>query len=133
MTYEEARDAIYKVFLDVWGSDPVIWADMFGRVPDETVPWARVILRHGGGGQSSLASDVGRRRFSRYGVLLIQVFTPAGRGQTQGYQLATKVANAYEDSKLDVWFRNTRISEKGSSGNSDQIDVLTDFLYDEVR
>lgn len=133
MTYEEARDAIYKVFLDAWRSDYVVWGDMFARAPDETVPWARVILRHGGGGQASLANDVGARRFNRHGVLLMQIFTPAGRGQTQGYQLATKVANAYEDAKLDVWFRNTRISEKGSSGNSDQIDVLTDFLYDEVR
>lgn len=133
MTYEEARDAIYKVFLDIWGTGPVVWDDMFARAPDETIPWSRVILKHNAGYQSSLANDVGNRRFARKGILLIQIFTPAGRGRTQGYQLATKVANAYEDAKLDVWFRNTRISEKGSSGNSDQIDVLTDFLYDEVR
>lgn len=133
MTYEEARDAIYKVFLDAWGDKPVIWSDMSARVPDESTPWARVILRHAVGRQASLASDKGTKRFNRAGILLIQIFTPIGRGQTQGYQLATMVANAYEDVKLDVWFRNTRINEKGSSGNSNQMDVLTDFLYDEVR
>lgn len=133
MNYETARDAIYKVFADVWRDSPVIWNDISSRVPDESVPWARVILKHTVGKQGSLSCDVGTKKYNRAGILLIQIFTPLGRGQTQGYDLAAMVANAYEDAKLDVWFRNTRINEQGTSGNSDQINVLTDFLYDEVR
>lgn len=133
MNYETARDAIYKVFADVWGDLPIIWNDISSRVPDESGPWARVMLKHTFGRQGSLTCDVGTKKYNRAGIVLIQIFTPLGRGQTQGYGLASKVANAYEDAKLDVWFRNTRIDEQGTSGNSDQINVLTDFLYDEVR
>lgn len=133
MNYETARDAIYKVFADVWVDFPIIWDDINSRVEDESQPWARVTLKHTIGRQGSLTSDVGTKKYNRAGILLIQIFTPIGRGRTQGYELSAMVANAYEDAKLDVWFRNTRISEQGASGNSDQINVLTDFLYDEVR
>lgn len=133
MTYDEARDRIFKVFLDVWGEKPVIWMDMYGRVNDENATWARAILKHTGGGQASLSGVDGATMYDRTGIALFQVFTPAGRGLTEGYQFATTIANAFEDSKLDVWFRNTRISEKGVNGSFYQIDVLTDFSYNEVR
>ena len=133
MTYEEARDEIYSVFLAAWGNRPVIWSDMFSRVPDETQPWARVILRHTLGEQGSLSGVSGSKVLDRGGILLVQVFTPSGRGQTISYELAQLVSNAFVDAKKEVWFRNTRISEKGVNGSSYQIDVLTDFLYNEVR
>ena len=134
MTPEQAIDAMCKVFLDAWGTDnPVVWSDFNARPPTQNVPWARVILRHADGRQSSLTGDVGTKRYDRSGVLLAQIFTPVGRGQTECYQLAKRVMNAFEDARLDVWFRNVRLNERGSSGSFNQIDVLTDFLYDEVR
>jgi hypothetical protein len=133
MTYDEARDHIFKVFLDVWGDKPVIWMDMYGRVNDENATWARAILKHTAGGQASLSGVDGTTMYDRTGIALFQVFTPAGRGLTEGYQFATQIANAFEDSKLDVWFRNTHITEKGVNGSFYQIDVLTDFSYNEVR
>ena len=134
MKVEEAVDAMCKVFLDVWGDrGTIVWSDFNARPSVDNEPWARVILRHMDGRQSSLTGDVGTKRYDRSGVLLIQIFTPAGRGQTKGYQLAQEVMNAFEDAELDVWFRNTRLNERGTSGSFNQIDVLTDFLYDEVR
>ena len=133
MTMDEARDAKFAVVLTCLEDRPIVWSDFGARPPSDNIPWARVILRHTGGGQSSLAGEVGTRRFTRSGILLIQLFTPIGRGQFETYPLAQKVANAFEDSRLDVWFRNIRIMERGTSGSSEQIDVLADFSYDEVR
>jgi hypothetical protein len=134
MTLEQARDIIYNVFYAAWGEiGPVVWDDIPATVPSTDKPWARVVLKHNGGGQSSLAGEVGTRRFNRYGIVAVKIFVPVGGGQTKAYQLAQMVSNAYEDARLDVWFRNTRIQEVGASGAFEQIDVLTDFLYDEVR
>ena len=133
MTMDEARDLMFAVVLSCSGDMPIVWSDFGAKPPIDNVPWARVILRHTGGGQTSLSGEAGARRFSRSGIILIQLFTPIGRGQFETYPLAQKVANAFEDSRLDVWFRNIRIMERGTSGSSEQIDVLADFSYDEVR
>lgn len=134
MTTQEAIDAMCKVFLDVWGTDnPIVWSDFSARPATQNTPWARVILRHVDGRQSSLAGGLGTQRYDSSGVLTAQIFTPVGRGQTECYSLATKVQNAFRDAKLDVWFRNVRLNERGASGNFNQIDVRMDFIYDEVR
>jgi len=134
MNIEQARDFIYGVFLPVWGTVyPVVWGDLPANPPASETPWAGVKLLHLGGGQASLSGETGSRRFNRRGILRISISVPAGGGQTKAYQLAQLVANAYEDAKLDVWFRNIRIKEVGASGAFEQIDVLADFSYDEVR
>ena len=134
MTTQEAIDAMCKVFLDVWGTDnPIVWSDFNARPATQNTPWARVILRHVDGRQSSLAGGLGTQRYDSSGVLTAQIFTPVGRGQTECYSLATKVQNAFRGAKLDVWFRNVRLNERGVSGSFNQIDVRMDFIYDEVR
>ena len=134
MTPEQAVDAIYKMFLDVWGTtNPIVWSDFNNRPPTDNVPWARVILRHVDGRQSSLAGALSTQHYDSSGVLTAQIFTPIGRGQTECYQLATQVRNAFQDARLDVWFRNIRLNERGASGSFNQIDVRMDFIYDEVR
>ena len=134
MTYEEGRDAIYNVFRAVWGDDyPIAWPGLPNMPPNDELTWAKVVLKHTDGRQATLAGEHGTRRFSRSGFIVISIFVPVGGGQTKAYQLAQMVSNAYEDAKLDVWFRNTRIREQGASGAFEQIDVLTDFHYDEVR
>ena len=134
MTTQEAIDAMCKVFLDVWGTDnPIVWSDFNARPATQNTPWARVILRHVDGRQSSLAGGLGTQRYDSSGVLTAQIFTPVGRGQTECHSLATKVQNAFRDAKLDVWFRNVRLNERGASGSFNQIDVRMDFIYDEVR
>ena len=134
MTYKEARDYIYGIFHAVWDNNwPVAWGDLPATPPSNDTAWARVRLQHTNGGQSTLCGESGSRRFARRGIVTISIFVPVGGGQTKAYELAQMVANAYEDARLDVWFRNTRIREMGASGAFEQVDVLSDFHYDEVR
>lgn len=134
MTPEQARDIIFGVLVAAWNpAYPVLWDDITGSVPNADTPWARAIVRHTFGRQTSLSGEVGARKFTSSGVLFVQVFAPVGQGSTLAYQTAELVANAYRDAKLEVWFRNTRINEVGASGAFEQINVVSDFSYDNVR
>ncbi len=135
MTFLDARDEMLAVFLAVWNTTghPIVWTDLPGDVPTTEISWARVTVKHAIGKQGSLAGEVGNRMFDRKGTIFIQIFTPVGDGGVTAYQLAQLVVNAYQDARLDVWFRNTRIKEVGASGAFEQINVLTDFHYDDVR
>lgn len=141
MNYIQARDVIYKVFKDAWdllgtppGSYPAIYPDLPGEPPTSETVWARVTIRHADGKQASLAGENGARRWNRVGVLFIQVFAPVGDGLTAAYTAAQAVGDAYQAARgLDVWFRNIRVNEVGASGAFEQVNVLVDFSYDDVR
>lgn len=135
MTYDEARDQILAVFKASWDptGHPVVWTDVPGSAPETETAWARVTAKHTGGGQASLAGETGTRRFDRVGTLYVQIFAQVGEGLTSAYSLAQTVSNAFEDARQDVWFRNVRIREVGAAGAFEQINVLVDFLYDDVR
>lgn len=136
MTFDEARDEMLAVFHAAWGplGYPVVWTDLPEDVPQAETVWARVTVRHATGRQASLAGEQGARRWNRTGTLFVQVFAPVGDGSTAVYAAAQVVADAYQAARgLGVWFRNTRINEVGASGAFEQINVLTDFSYDDVR
>lgn len=134
MTAQEARDLMFQVFQAVWNPlYPVAWDDVSSEVPATDTPWARVTLKHATGRQASLSGVTGTQRFRQTGTIHIQIFSPVGQGKSEAYQLAQTVVNAYRDARLDVWFRNARLNEVGASGAFEQVNVLTDFSYDDVR
>ncbi len=138
MNYDEARDQILGVFKAAW--DTTEYAAIYPDVPDE-VPqgeegeaWARASVIHANGHQASLAGENGARRWQRDGIVTIQIFARVGDGLTKAYELAQLVSDAFQDAKnLGVWFRNVRIKEVGNSGAFEQINVLANFTYDQVR
>lgn len=141
-TFNEARDHMLKVFKDVWDPTgfPAVYPDKpedpdnGGSAPSANV-WARATIRHADGFQSSLTGPLeGLKRHTRIGVVIIQVFGKVGDGSTAAYDAAQIVANAFEKSRDNpVWFRRVRINEIGTRGPYDQINVLADFTYDDVR
>lgn len=136
MTPQEAVDAIGKVFKDAWDTTggAAVYDDLPGSVPsDDSTLWARLTIRHTDGGQASLAGDSGARRWRKEGIVTVQVFSPMGDGVQAGRNAAATVVNAFQDAKLAVWFRNTRMNEVGASGAFFQTNVSTTFSYDEVR
>ena len=135
MTPQEAVDAIGTVFKDAWDTTggTAVYDDLPGNVPNAETLWARLTVRHGPGGQASLAGDTGLRRWNAEGIVSVQVFAPMGDGAQAARNAAHVVMNAFRDAKLPVWFRNARMNEVGASGAFFQINVLTTFSYDEVR
>lgn len=137
MSYSEARDAMLKVFMDAWVplGFPAVFTDVPGEVPTTQTTWARATLRHADGGQASLTGPInGCVRWNNEGTIWIQVFAPVGDGSSAAYDAAHVVAVAYQGARdQEVWFRNVRINEVGTRGAFEQINVLIDFTYDDVR
>lgn len=143
---EEARDAILDRFKAAWDANSAAHAD--GVVPpvewpDEpvdpplsqgSVPWARVLVKHNVSGQTSLGEENGRR-FTRRGIVIVQVFTPAGkRGLLTGDRLGKVALDAFEGEESgDVWFRDAVQREIGVDGAWYQTNVTAEFQYDVVK
>jgi hypothetical protein len=144
-TIIEATDAILTQFKTTWDADSesmgiaVAWPDTKFAVPtSDGSSWARVTLIHnpGAGGQATLSGDTGQRRYRRFGVITVQVFTPFGGGQTDSQALARVAMSAFEGVDLapsGVIFRNARFTEVGQDGAWLQTNITSDFEYDEVR
>ena len=138
MNIEEACDVMNGIVHVAWangGYDDanMRWTDVAGDVPTTEVIWCRVTIKHTDGGQTSFGDATSRaRRFSNTGTLWVQCFTPVGAGLVLARRAAQLVVTAIRDSKNeDVWFRNARMKEVGTSGAFEQINVLADFTYDQ--
>ena len=137
-TLNQANIDILTLFKTAWDTTGFIalYENVAGEPPATPSPWARITLRHSGGGQGSLSGALGTKRWDRNGVLIVQVFVPNGEGLSQAYSLAKIVLDAYEgvSSPLrGVWFRNARINEVGPDGEWFQVNALIDFTYDEIK
>lgn len=111
----------------------VVYPDVASEVPASKVVWWRATLHHNIGGQGSLAGDTGVKRWRRSGVMVVQVFAPIGGGMVQAYESAESLVRELQASSGCVWLRNVRLNEIGADGAFEQINVLADFTYDDVR
>lgn len=146
-TFETARDEILGAFKTRWDLDaaahnggvtpPVHYegVEPLGLPPHGT-PWAKVTIRHTLGSQASLSSDTGLRRFEKIGIVTCQIFTPleTGSGLVQAERLAQVAKKAFEGKSTSsaVWFRSVRINEAGVDGPWFQMNVISEFQYDEL-
>jgi hypothetical protein len=137
LTFEQARDEILEIFRGAWPEDinNVVWDDVVSEAPATALSWARVALRHTLGEQGSLADDTGKKRWDRFGILFIQIFTPVGEGLDSAYPLAKILADAYEGVSTpgNAWFRNATIKEIGNDGEWYQFNYSVEFQYEEVK
>lgn len=140
-TMEQAVDEMYALVNGAWVAagypyEHVDWPGVANYVPPTDAPWMRVKAIHADGGQASLAGGLGKRqKWSRVGTLWVNIFTINGSGLSLGYQLAKIVVDSLEGKSTDrcVWFRRVRTNEIGTSGIYQQINVLADFSYEEIK
>lgn len=139
LTITEGRDAILKTFKDVWDTTGYLaqYDGTAGEPPNQTDPWARVIVRHVGGGAATLGNVQGKRSMLRTGTVTVQIFDKANRdGMGELDVLANAVLNGYEkpsDPCHGVWYRNQRLNEVGQNGDWTQFNVIAEFSYHEVH
>lgn len=136
-----AREAIATLFKTAWdaqvGDIPVVVYDDFDtEIPGEDTPWVRFVIRHSIFEQATLANDVGSRRFRRFGIVAVQIYTPPGSGMTEPYKFAKVALDAFEGQSTSpdgVLFRNVRVNEEGQEGPWFKTSVFADFEYDEIK
>jgi len=136
VTFEQATDQILDLFIAAWDpAIPIHYEDVRKQRSPSDEPWATTQIRHAAGRQTTLASANGSSRFAREGLLTIQIFAPGGKGLQDAYALAKVAVDTYEGSATPggVWFRNVRLNEVGRDGKFFQVNVLVEFLYDELK
>ena len=141
LTRTAARDEILtlvKGVADGLTAFVAIYDDTRQDVPKaESSPllsWARVLVRHVTGTQAALADFSGVRRFTKTGLVTIQLFTPTGDGLTLSDTLteAFEAAVRTKSTPNGVWFRNVRSIEIGNDGPWFQTNILAEFEYDQI-
>lgn len=140
-TITQARNEIMATFKAAWEADaasqllPVLYDDVAQKIPDAGA-WVRITARYTASAQSTLSGETGARRWRRYGVVFVQIFTPTGEGLTLNEELVMIAMRAFEGVTTTpgrVTFRNVRPNEVGQEGAWFQTNVLADFEHDEVR
>lgn len=149
LTAAQARDEMSTRFYDDWrakaplawngGVPHVVWegaqeADKKGPRTDR--PWARVTVAHNVAPQRTFG-EPGNRRFERLGLITVQLFVPLGMEDTVALAeaLGTIARDAFEGRTTPggVWFRNARLQEVGPDGPWWQLNIVTDFSYEELK
>jgi hypothetical protein len=134
MTPVEAQDIMFAKVLELTQSPVIIvWPDK----PD-TVPvgekWIRPAIKTALSKQTNLATSNGVRRFTRYGILLIDCYAPVGDGNVEVNNLAHLYVQGLERLRSSpIWYRNIRFIEMGKEGSSSRVSVMADFQYDEFN
>lgn len=136
MTYEQAVDDIQTMLLNAWivTGHKLFWESVRDQRETDNSPWASSTIRHTTASQDNLGG-IGNMSFLRQGFVIVQVFTPVGNGLQESYQLAKVITDAFEgkSSPLGVWFRRIRINEIGKDGMFQQLNVIIEFEYNEVK
>lgn len=137
-----ARDEILSRYKDTVTANPSwqlasFYDDTSGQ-PSPTSPakpWARAVVKHATGRQDGLSDGSGKKRYERGGLFTVQLFTEASQGQVLSDQIATTIRRAFEGyaTSSGVWFRNGRLNEIGKDGVWFQVNVVVEFVYDEVQ
>lgn len=145
LSREQARDQILSLVHDVakglidtstGKSLQILFADLPAEIPRENppTPWARAILTHQASNQATLAGDTGLRRYTRTGLITIQLFTPSGLGSlpTDRYAEAFVAKFQGRSTPEGVWFRAVNAQEVGTDGPWQQTNITGTFEYDEL-
>lgn len=112
----------------------LFYEDVEKAQSDGKGPHMRAFIKHNLGEHQTLGG-VGHRRFSRAGIVMVQVMTPFGDGFTLDDTLATVARNAFEgvSTPNGVWFRRVAVKDIGKTGGYYQTNVTADFEFTERR
>lgn len=142
-TYLKAIDDIFTEFKAVWDlSDSIVgyipevlWPGVeFNQKPENSKFWCRVGQTTVGSPQISFNSDTGRR-FTTYGLFLLQLFCPKNipNSITLGRALANSVVTGLRAKKTPngIWIKNPMINELPNDENYYRFNVISEYEFDE--
>ena len=134
MSFKEVRNAIQKQFLIDWADQTEVALQNQDYKPDDDRnSWVRFSASPIDGTQITLGGAP-NRRFRKFGVVAIQVFTSLNDATDNNDILSDNAVNIFEGKTFDnIVFRDTRIVEVGASEDWYQQNVLSDFYYDEYK
>jgi hypothetical protein len=131
MTATEVRNAIMARYLNEFSGQFVIALD--NQLSETADKWVRLTVNFNDGSQNSFGTT-GTRKFTRRGLIIVQVFTPVNTGTDENDDLAVNSANLFDGVRLqDLWMYNGRIVTVGADGEYYQQNAIIEFEYEDIR
>ncbi len=111
-----------------------IYDDTAKAVPDTSIKWARIMVKHGNGTRSSLGRKDGLGKHTQSGFVFVEIYTP----RDDGLQNSDIISAAFADSLRnfsdgDIWVGDVSPIEMGPDGHWQRVDVVAEFSYDLIR
>jgi hypothetical protein len=133
----EMNTMVNDIMVAQWAGVLIQWQGKTDdKAPEPTAKWIRVYIKHASGSQASLASDTGKRKWSRTGVIIVQCFVPLNNGGLDvARAIAASLQNGFQgkSSPSCVWFRNATVTEVGRDNSWYQVNFSALFTYDDVQ
>jgi hypothetical protein len=132
------KNAIYACFkaamdASAYAATPVLYPDVVAdKVPDGN--YVKIFVDYNTERQASIGGD-GLRRYRIYGLVMVQIFTPFGKGEVDSDLISGVVKSAFRGVNTGadaITFRNARAITVGQSGAWLQANVTAEFDYDEI-
>lgn len=139
LTFSQANDeimaAVKAAYDTLSGTPDIFWEAVAGDRATTNEPFFQVFLRHRTGRNDGFPSANGQAKYRRDGDVTIMCFHPVGAGLSASYASAKVFADAFEGQATTggIWFRNVRINEIGRDGQFYQLNVVAEFIYDEIK
>jgi hypothetical protein len=134
VTHNEARNTIIAAFNTVWGSTTAVAYDNASYTPpDGNTAWTSFSVQFNGGKQMSIGAS-GSRDFRRFGIVLIQIFTPAEDSTYNNDVNAMKALNIFDGKTINsVVFYEGAVDTVGVEGKWFQQNVIVYFYFNEIK
>lgn len=132
-THAAAKRTIADRWIAQWTDTPFS-LDGEQMTPPKELPWARVSIRHDDSQQSSLGG-IGARGFTRFGNVVVRLYTAFNRGSVQADDLVDRVREVLEGVTLPgpVWLQNAVAREGGIDGGAFVTTVQVDFFWEQQK
>ncbi len=133
MTPSEARNEIMKRYLTEFSGQFPIALDNKKFVKPDGTKWVRLSIQFNSGAQDSLGK-VTNRKFVKWGLVFVQVFTPSNKGTNDNDDLCHAALNLLDGVRINnLWMYNGKIDTIGSDGEYYQQNVVVDFEFENIR
>jgi hypothetical protein len=139
-TMTQAHNQVLALLADALpGSLPVKFPDVTPLVdpfPPSAGPWARVSISDTEPPRPPpLVGQIGSRRYSMDGILMVELYTLAGDGRRASQTLGETVLTAFRGQRTagGVWFRRERVNPVGPDGIWWHANAIIEFQYDTIQ
>jgi hypothetical protein len=137
VTPKQAKNAIMQLYIDgVAGAFPIALPNQpfAPPAPGAGVVWASIDVRLATGGQDSLGA-VGQRKFTRGGVVVVQVSTANGHATSLNDDTAQAALGLLDGVRVaaDLWTDGGRVVTVGPDGEWYVQNAVVNVQFEETR
>lgn len=129
-----ARETIYQTFVTAWSTTTQYTFGNEKFSPPAEAAWVRLNVQHLVGSQETLGGT-GNRRFSRSGLVTIQLFVPQDTGMETADGYIATLRAMYEGKTISgpIWFTDANVQEIGPTDGWHQTNIDIEFSYEETK